>query len=86
MAHKVFCAVWHTGIVLAMIWFILSVELVLYWNDVRGVNTIQSTGQLIPFIIGVVSCSQAVKKVAISLIKKVRAVLTSILLEVSDIG
>jgi hypothetical protein len=71
MIHKVLCGVWHAGIICAMIWFVLSVELTLRWNDVQGVNTIESTGQLIPFIIGVVSSAQAVKKVAISTIKKV---------------
>jgi hypothetical protein len=54
-----------------MVWFVLSIELTLYWNDVQGVNTIQSTGQLIPFIIGVVSSAQALKKVTITTIKKV---------------
>jgi hypothetical protein len=73
--HKVFCAIWHTCVVLAMIWFVLSIELTLYWNDVQGINAIDSTGQLIPFIIGVVGTAQAIKKVSIIAIKKVGCVM-----------
>lgn len=32
----------------------ISVELTLLWNGISGVYTLNSTGQLIPFIIGVV--------------------------------
>ncbi len=58
-----------------MVWFVLSIELTLHWNQVQGVNGLESTGQLIPFIIGVVSTAQAVKKVTITTIKKVRVLL-----------
>ena len=33
-------------------WFVLAVELTLRWNSVIGIYDIGSTGQLIPFIIG----------------------------------
>lgn len=36
-------------------WFILAVELTLRWNSVIGIYDISSTGQLIPFIIGLLS-------------------------------
>ena len=70
--HKIVCILWHTGVIMVMIWFVLSIEFTLAWNQVQDIDTIQSTGQLIPFIIGVVSSAQALKKVAISVIKKVR--------------
>ena len=38
-----------------MIWSLVAVELTLYWNGVTGVYGIDSTGQLIPFITGVLS-------------------------------
>ncbi|MCJ1377565.1 hypothetical protein MMC17_000660 [Xylographa soralifera] len=37
---------------ICIIWTLISVELTLLWNDIRGVYTLDSTGQLIPFIIG----------------------------------
>lgn len=37
-----------------LLWAIAAVELSLYWNQITGVYTIYSTGQLIPFIIGIV--------------------------------
>ena len=37
---------------LSILWFVLAVELSLSWNSVRGIYDIGSTGQLIPFIIG----------------------------------
>lgn len=40
---------------ICLVWAVLAVELSLSWNKVSGIYTIQSTGQLIPFIIGIVS-------------------------------
>ena len=37
---------------LLVAWFVLAVELSLRWNSVTGIYDIGSTGQLIPFIIG----------------------------------
>lgn len=37
----------------AIVWFILAVELTLAWNSVSNIYDLGSTGQLIPFIIGV---------------------------------
>lgn len=50
-------------VLLSIVWFIMSIELTIRWNGVQGVDTIQTTGQLIPFIIGCVSISQVMKKV-----------------------
>ncbi|KAI5807509.1 hypothetical protein DFH27DRAFT_322488 [Peziza echinospora] len=36
-----------------MMLFIISVELLISWNDIDGVNTVLSTGQLIPMVIGI---------------------------------
>jgi hypothetical protein len=36
------------------VWAILSIELTLVWNNISGVYNVTSTGQLIPFVIGVV--------------------------------
>ncbi|RAH59108.1 hypothetical protein BO85DRAFT_261143 [Aspergillus piperis CBS 112811] len=36
-----------------LIYSILGIELTLYWNSIRGVYSIKTTGQLIPFVIGV---------------------------------
>lgn len=37
---------------LLIAWFVLAVEFSLRWNSVTGIYDIGSTGQLIPFIIG----------------------------------
>jgi hypothetical protein len=36
-----------------IIWTTVAVELTLAWNDVTGVYVLGSTGQLIPFVVGV---------------------------------
>ncbi|OIW26914.1 hypothetical protein CONLIGDRAFT_707535 [Coniochaeta ligniaria NRRL 30616] len=56
------CVAWNIWMVLSIIWFITSIETTIWWNNIQGVHTIDSTGQLIPFIIGCVSASQVVKK------------------------
>ncbi|KAF3903256.1 hypothetical protein ABW20_dc0106570 [Dactylellina cionopaga] len=61
---------WNILMFLTIVWFILSIELTIAWNDIQGVNTIQTTGQLIPFIIGVTSAAQAVQNVFVSTVKK----------------
>lgn len=57
--------------VLSIVWFIISIETTIRWNNIQGVNTIDSTGQLIPLIIGCVSASQAIKKVVLLALAKV---------------
>ncbi|KAH6632564.1 hypothetical protein F5144DRAFT_255266 [Chaetomium tenue] len=58
-----FCIAWNIGVILSIAWFIVSIETTISWNNIQGVNNIDSTGQLIPFIIGCVSASHALKKV-----------------------
>ncbi|KAK4442756.1 hypothetical protein QBC34DRAFT_224391 [Podospora aff. communis PSN243] len=57
--------------VLSIVWFILSIELTIRWNKIQGVNALDSTGQLIPFIIGCVSASQTVKKLILVVLAKI---------------
>jgi hypothetical protein len=38
-----------------MIWSLIAIELTLFWNGVTGIYDIDSTGQLIPFITGILS-------------------------------
>lgn len=45
---------------LVIIWSIAGIELTLKWNHVTDVNNLGSTGQLIPFIIGVASFPPAI--------------------------
>ncbi|KAF2432371.1 hypothetical protein EJ08DRAFT_130734 [Tothia fuscella] len=44
----------YTANAICIVWTIISVELTLYWNGITDVYTLNSTGQLIPFIIGAV--------------------------------
>lgn len=39
---------------ICLVWSMLAVELIISWNNITGVYSIQSVGQLIPFIIGIV--------------------------------
>ena len=47
---------WHTttfaSSLFFIIWSVLAIELTLTWNDTQGIYNISSTGQLIPFIVG----------------------------------
>lgn len=36
-------------------WAVIAIEITLHWNSVSGIYDIATTGQLIPFIIGIVS-------------------------------
>jgi hypothetical protein len=45
----------YAGNITCIAYSILSVELTLSWNQFDGVNTVDSVGQLIPLIIGIVS-------------------------------
>lgn len=52
------------------VWTILTVELTLFFNSVSGVYNIQSTGQLIPFIIGIFGLSKTVNSIMVESIKE----------------
>lgn len=71
MGWKIFVGLCHFWIMGATIWFILSVELTIRWNKISGIQTIQTTGQLIPFVVGVASFVRAKHKLVIFAIKKV---------------
>ena len=45
--------VWKYISLCIMIFSILAIELIIQWNSISGVYTIRSTGQVIPFIIGI---------------------------------
>ena len=43
----------------ALVYSILGIELTLYWNSVTDINTIDTSGQLIPFVIGLLGLAKA---------------------------
>lgn len=51
--------------------FIVTIEMTLVYNSVGGVYTIESTGQLIPFIIGIISVGKTLNAITIDTIKRV---------------
>ncbi|KAF7559907.1 hypothetical protein G7046_g4233 [Stylonectria norvegica] len=64
------CVIWNMLTLSSIIWFILSIELTLKWNNIRGVDTIGTTGQLLPFIVGCVSMSRVSKRVVLKGMQK----------------
>lgn len=56
--------------------FIVFVELTLTANNISGVYTLNTTGQLIPFIIGITSMVAAMREIALRYIREVRLVAT----------
>lgn len=56
--------------------FIVFVELTLTANNISGVYTINTTGQLIPFIIGITSMVAAMREIALRYIREVWLVVT----------
>ncbi|CAI7591962.1 unnamed protein product [Penicillium glandicola] len=60
--HRNISSLWNFYVVLTIAWFIASIECTIHWNHIQGVNDLQTTGQLIPFIIGCVSASQVIKR------------------------
>jgi len=49
-----------TLITFVIIWAIAGIELTLKWNRVTGINDLLTTGQLIPFVMGIASLPAAV--------------------------
>ncbi len=49
-----------------IIWFILTIELTLAWNNVELVYGITSVGQLIPFIIGLIGLLRVIHAIMIN--------------------
>lgn len=48
--------------ILVSIYSAIAVELTLYWNGVRDVNTVKTVGQLLPFVIGLVGLTKCLYK------------------------
>lgn len=64
-SYSTFCILWNIGIACTIAWFITSIECTIRWNRIEGVGTINTTGQLIPFVIGCVSAVQAAKRLVL---------------------
>jgi hypothetical protein len=50
---------------LYLIWSILAIEFTIKWNNITGVDTIQSVGQLIPFIIGTIGFLKLARDISV---------------------
>lgn len=53
-----------------IMWSILAIELMISWNRITDVHTIQSVGQLIPFIIGVVGFVKLLRDIQVEVIQQ----------------
>ena len=56
---------------------VITIELTLKFNQVSGVYDINSTGQLIPFVIGIVSMGKTLNALWVEMIKKVWIILAT---------
>lgn len=56
--------------------FVVFVELTLTANSISGVYSLRTTGQLIPFIIGITSLAAAMREIALRYVRKVLLVAT----------
>ncbi len=73
----IFCVVWNAVVVLSIVWFIVSIETTIRWNNIQGVNTIESTGQLLPTILGAVSMVRVLKRLVLLALGKVSPLIIS---------
>ena len=55
---------------MVIIWAALAIELTLAWNSVSGIYVLGSTGQLIPFVVGVLGLLRNIHLIAIKLSEK----------------
>jgi hypothetical protein len=53
-----------------LVFFIITIELMIRWNRINGVNTVDSTGQLLPLIIGIGGIFRVLHRLCINLLKK----------------
>jgi hypothetical protein len=44
----------------SLVFSIIGIEMTLYWNSISNVYTINTTGQLIPFVIGLVGLAKVI--------------------------
>jgi hypothetical protein len=61
----------HVLIVATMVFFIMFIERTILVAGISGVNTIKTTGQLIPFVTGVFSLIMALKELMMLLLWEV---------------
>ncbi|KIW57678.1 hypothetical protein PV05_02244 [Exophiala xenobiotica] len=61
--------------ILYLVWAVVGIELTLIWNNVSDVYTIQSTGQLIPFLTGILSMAEAIWGLWLNYLKQRRSYL-----------
>ena len=71
------CVVWNAVVALSIVWFIVSIEMTIRWNHIQGVNTIESTGQLLPTVLGAVSLSRTLKRLVLFALGKVLPLMPS---------
>lgn len=50
---------------ICLAWAVVSIELTLAWNNIAEVYTIRTTGQLIPFTIGLTSFVTLIHKISV---------------------
>ncbi|KAE9362622.1 hypothetical protein N431DRAFT_144436 [Stipitochalara longipes BDJ] len=55
---------------IVLIWSIVAIELMIKWNGITDVHTIQSVGQLIPFIIGIVGFLRLLRDIQVETIQE----------------
>lgn len=55
---------------MAIMWAALAIELTLAWNNVTGIYVLGSTGQLIPFVVGMLGLLRNVHLIAVKLSEK----------------
>ena len=53
-----------------LVFFVITVELMIKWNRIAGVNTVKSTGQLLPLIIGIGGLFRVLHRLVVKLLKK----------------
>lgn len=68
---KFLCAIAHVLTLTTMACFVLFIEKTILVAGLSGVHTIRTTGQLIPFIIGVFSLAVALRDLTMLLLWKV---------------
>jgi hypothetical protein len=73
----------HTVNLATMTCFILFIEKVILVSNISGVHTIRTTGQLIPFVIGVASLIVAARDIVMLSLKKVSSHTSPLLSEPS---
>jgi hypothetical protein len=64
----------HIGILTTVGCFIAFIELSITVGNISGVHTIASTGQLIPFVIGIASFASALRELGMIYARKVCAI------------